>query len=311
MRATTSYEMIICFNMSGVGLANNGGSRTLIRCVEVLRELGHDAFFHSGKSYYTWHKADIKLVGGKKHPRCDVSIATGINSVKAVHRFTKGHRAYYVRGLELWKANEEKLLKSFRSVDHVFVNSEWLYTYMRENGISVTLQYPGLDWHWFTDLHQPRAGVGAMMHNKHRTKRSADAVEVERLLGLQVWYLNRHIKHPDSPTLNVWYNRLKVWLAPTELEGLHNPPMEASLAGCALVCTDHPRNGMNDYVVDGETALVYPARDMRAAADCVRRLLDDDDLRQRLNHNMVELLRRKIGTREERMREFATRLEQL
>ena len=296
--------MHICFNMSGVGLANNGGSRTLIRCAEVLSALGHDVFFHSGPSYYTWHKADIKLLSGREHPKCDVSIATGINSVKTVQQFTKGRRAYYVRGLELWKASEEKLLTSFRAVDKVFVNSEWLLHHMHHRGVEAVLQYPGLDWDWFTDLGDKRAGVGAMMHNRHRTKRSDDAVAVEERLGIPIWYLNRHIKHPDSPTLNAWYNKLKVWFAPTELEGLHNPPMEAALAGCALVCTDHPRNGMSDYALNEQTALVYPARDVTAATQCVQRLLDDEELRQRLNANMVELLRDKVGTRRERMREF-------
>lgn len=297
--------------MSGVGLANNGGSRTLIRCLEVLRGLGHDAFFHSGRSYYTWHKADIKLIGGKTHPPCDVSIATGVNSAKAVSNFTGGKRVYYVRGLELWKADERVLLDSFRMVDHVFVNSEWLLKYMHSHAISATLQYPGLDWHWFKNLERGRSDVGAMMHNKHRTKRSIDAVKVEELLGRPIWYLNRHIKNADSPTLNVWYNSLKTWLAPTELEGLHNPPMEAALAGCALVCSDCPRNGMHDYAINGETALIYPARDVKEAANCVEALDNNEKLRVRLNSNLVDLLRNKMGTREERMLEFVSRLEKL
>ena len=98
--------MKICFSMKGVGLANNGGSRTLVRCAEALRALGHDAFFYTGKSHYTWHKADIKCIGGDKPPPCDVLIATGANSVDSVTRYA-GKRAYYVRGLELWKTSAE------------------------------------------------------------------------------------------------------------------------------------------------------------------------------------------------------------
>jgi glycosyltransferase involved in cell wall biosynthesis len=147
-----------------------------------------------------------------------------------------------------------------------------------------------------------------MMHNKHATKRSVDAVALEKRLGQPVQFLNRHIKHPDSPTLNRWYNGLKVWFAPTELEGLHNPPMEAALAGCALVCSDHPRNGMWDYVISNETALVYPARNIDAAAECVRRLLTDASLRQHLNARLVRRLLDVVGTRAQRMYEFASRL---
>jgi hypothetical protein len=296
--------------MRGVGLANNGGSRTLVRCVETLRELGHKAFFHCGRSRYTWHPAKIECIGGETHPPCDVTIATGINSVRSVARYTSARlQTYYVRGLELWKATEATLLRSFRAVDRVFVNSQWLYAYMREYGISVMLQYPGLDPHWFHLVPRVRAGAGALRNNRHATKRNGDIDFLERQLDQPIQQLNRHIKRPTPERLNNWYNGLKVWFAPTELEGLHNPPIEAALAGCALVCTDHPRSGMQDYAIHEQTALVYPARDIDTAARYVSRLLRDESLRQRLNTNMVELLHAKFGTRAERMREFVTRLE--
>lgn len=300
--------MKICFSMAGVGLANNGGSRTLIRCVETLRKLGYDAFFHSGPHHYTWHKPKIKLVGGKEHPKCDVTIATGINSFDTVTRYKQAKRTAYIRGLETWKVSEAKLIEKFKRLPHVFVNSEWLLRYMQSHDIPATLQYSGLDTEWFCDLGGERAGVGALMHNKHLTKRSKDAVKLEERLGMSFQYLNKHIKHPNSPTLNKWYNKLKVWFAPTELEGLHNPPMEAALAGCALVCTDHPRSGMSDYAIHGETALVYPARDLKKAGEYIQELLVDEYLRSRLQRRMVELLRDKIRTRPEQMGIFAERM---
>lgn len=309
----------VCFNMSGVGLANNGGSRTLIRCAEAMRENGVDVFFHSGPSRYTWHQADITLKGGKHHPECDISIATGINSVSTVSRYKNARlRTYYVRGFELWKADEAKLLDSYLAVDHVFVNSQWLYDYMRLHSIPATLQYSGIDYQWFRDLHPaigrgipPRQYVGAMMHNKHKTKRSVDALELEKRLGQPIKFLNRDIKHPDSPTLNSWYNTIKVWFAPTELEGLHNPPMEAGLAGCALVCSDAPRGGMSDYAIHNETALVYPARDIDIAEQYVRKLLADEELRRYLAGNLRHYVCKKIGSRNDRMREFYERLSNL
>lgn len=301
--------------MRGTGLSNNGGSRTLVRCCETLRQLGHDAFFYTGKSRYSWHKADIKCVGGDVHPPCDVSIATGFNSVDSVTRYG-GRTAYFVRGFELWKASEDDLLRSYQSIGKgVFVNGEWLASKLISMGSPAVLQYSGLDWDWFKMLSRTnrseRAGVGALRNQRHHTKRSEDIDTLERFLGTTVWQLNRHIKGPDSIKLNKWYNNLKVWFAPTELEGLHNPPMEACMAGCALVCTDHPRSGMSDYAIHGQTALVYPARDIKRASEYVRLLLEDENFRVRLQQNMLSLLRQKIGTREDRMKEFASRLASL
>lgn len=302
--------MRICFNVNGVGLANNGGSRTLIRCAETLRSMGHDAFFFSGPSAYTWHKHDVPLRGGKTHPPADVSIATGVNSLPSVTRYA-GRRAYYVRGLELWKTSENKLVDGFKQLSGgVFVNSQWLLEYMRENGVRAHLQYPGLDGHLFHDLgeNEMRQGVGALRNNRHRTKRDVDIDALQAKLGFEIRCLNRHIKRASPKRLNKFYNDIKVWFAPTELEGLHNPPIEAALAGCALVCTDHPRAGMADYAVHGKTALVYPARNLDKAAEYVQLLLDDEPLRVSLVVALQRKLRDDIGTRHEQMKVFAERL---
>lgn len=302
--------MRICFNVNGVGLANNGGTRTLVRCAETLRALGHDAFFFSGPSAYTWHKHNVPLRGGDRHPPADVSIATGCGSVASVTRYA-GPRAYYVRGLELWKMSEDRLLDGFRKLSGgVFVNSAWLLDYMREHGVEAQLQYSGLDGHLFFDAgdHEFRIGVGALRNNRHATKRNSDIDDLQARIGLEVQCLNQHIKRADPVRLNKWYNNLKVWFAPTELEGLHNPPMEAAMAGCALVCTDHCRSGMSDYAIHGRTAMVYPARDIKKAAEYVKLLLHDEALRTRLVVNLQQRLNTLIGPRAEQMELFAKRL---
>lgn len=280
----------------------------MIRCAETLRELGHDAFFWCGRHSYTWHRTAVPMIPGKVHPECDVSIATGHRSYK--HTANSGYfPVAYNRVMEYWNAPEKELIAAHRRMRCVFVNSEWLYQYLGSFGVPVVLQYPGIDPDVFYDTGLPRSGVGALVH-WHKRKRASDVVALERKLGFDFMCVNRDVRG-NSAELNARFNGLKVWFAPTELEGLHNPPIEAGMAGCALVCTDHPRGGMLDYAIDGETALLYPARDLEAAATCVRTLLGDESKRRRLNRNMVELLRVKFGTRLERMAEFGERLKSL
>jgi hypothetical protein len=124
---------------------------------------------------------------------------------------------------------------------------------------------------------------------------------IAKALGQELFLVNKHIKNCSNQAMAELYNSIRVWIAPTELEGLHNPPMESSLCGCGLVCTDHPRSGMSDYAIHKKTALVYPSRNIKKATEYTKRFLDDDELLGSLNQNMVELLRQKIGTRKENM----------
>ena len=47
-----------------------------------------------------------------------------------------------------------------------------------------------------------------------------------------------------------------------------------------LVCADVP--GLRDSAREGESALLYPHGDIPALADCLRRIIADDDLREKL-----------------------------
>jgi glycosyltransferase involved in cell wall biosynthesis len=146
--------------------------------------------------------------------------------------------------------------------------------------------------------------AGLFNSRRRQTKRPEDIQLAADKSNVKCLMLNKDIKNANPIHLNNWYNNIKVWMAPTELEGLHNPPMEASLSGCGLVCTNHERSGMTDYAIHNETALVYNARDIDMASEYINMLLNDDVLLNRLNNNMIEYLREKIGSREDSAKKF-------
>lgn len=300
--------MKIVINGIGSGWGDNGGTRTCIKCGEHLSALGADVMI-TGISRYTWHRPRVKIVDLKKVPPCDVVIATGYRSVPSTVAADAAHKFYYVRGYELWHVSRSQLIASFRKLG-VLVNSEWQQRDMVRYGISSKIVYPGIDNDIFYDLKTPRNGVGALYQRKS-SKRCGDIVKVANGLGCRLEMLNKHCVRPSSGVQNKWYNSFKVWFAPTELEGLHNPPIEASLAGCALVCTDHERSGMGDYAVHDETALVYPARDINTAIKYVKRLLGDDVLRTRLNRSMIKLMSSKLRPRKKNMADLLRYFESL
>ncbi len=290
--------MKIIFNLHNVGLGNNGGSRTLLLCAENLALYGDEVvMFSNHKSKYSWHKPKgIHFAYGNTQPKCDVAIATGYKSVSHVRKSNADRKYYYIRGHELWQQKHEKLVKSYKSLKCI-VNSEWLQKLLAENGVDSDIIYPGLDFEWFYSEKRNRSGFGALYHNRHKTKRHGDAVQVAVQTGWPLQMLNKHIKNASPKDTRRFYNKFLAWFAPTELEGLHNPPMEAALCGCALVCTDHPCGGMLDYARHNETALVYPARNLKVAANYLDRIMHDDALRMKLVKNMNMVLRQKIGDR--------------
>ena len=299
--------MKIVFNLHDVGLGNNGGTRTVIKCAEVMATLGHKVILYTNvPSAYTWHSpVGIKILVQNSPPSCHAVIATGYYSVKSTLKTKADKKFYYIRGFENWNATEHELFKTYRSLNCI-VNNTWMHKYLSKYKIKSRLIYQGLDFDKFYILDdvKKRKRIGSLYSERHQTKRHIDAISVNNIVGYKLRMLNKDIINPTEQKLNRWYNKSSVWFAPTELEGLHNPPMEASLAGCGLVCTDHERNGMFDYAIHNETALIYPTRNIKIAAKYVKKLIEDESLRLKLNKSMIKLLKNKIGSREHNMGMF-------
>jgi glycosyltransferase involved in cell wall biosynthesis len=86
---------------------------------------------------------------------------------------------------------------------------------------------------------------------------------------------------PDATQLvEEVYNRCRVFVQASKVEGFGFTAVEAMACGCALVTSDN--GGSRDYAVHGQTALVSDPTDVGAMAEHVERLLRDDDLRRRL-----------------------------
>lgn len=296
--------MKIIFNLIKVGLSNNGGSKTLIRCAETLMQMGHEALIISNvPSKYTWHKPVCGFVISNKIPPCDVCIATGYHSVNSTVSSKSRKKFYYIRGYENWVVPEKQLINSYRQLP-CLVNSEWLQRKLSKNNIASIILYPGLDFEYLTNENKPRdIAIGALWH-KRKTKRCHDAEIIASKCQTKLMMLNRDLGNCGYSQLQDFYNRIKIWFAPTELEGLHNPPMEAAMCGCALVCSNAKSNGMLDYAIHEKTALIYPSQNLDIAYQHVTRFLVDDEYRKKLANNLQFLLKTKIGTRLQNMQKL-------
>lgn len=300
--------MKILFDGANVGFGNCGGSKTIMKCAEVLASFGHEVYV-SGLVRYNWHKPkNIKFTQKTYNQKFDAAIACSAKDVPHTLVQDAKRKFYYIRGYEIWSNSKERLLSAYKTIPCI-TNSGWIYNMLKSNDIKSKIIYPGLDFDIFYNMNEKRSGFGAIYHTRHRTKNHDFALKLARKTKIDIKLLNKDIIGPTEQKLNKWYNKLLIWFAPSQNDALHIPPQEASLSGCALLCSDHPQNGTYDYAIDRQTCLVYKHNDINMALEYLKELASDESLRKRLNNNMVDLLRTKIGSRQRNMKEMERCLE--
>jgi len=296
--------MRICFfaghNYYG-GLANNGGSRTILKSCEELERQGHETCIvtNSDRFMFFDHKSPVRKIPKNWDAYIAVSILDLHEMIKHV---PASKSAVWIRGWETWRKPGSKLLHIVRKCSSfgtkVFVNSIALRGFYGGQ-----ILYPGYDPIWYQEhraYDKPRIGV---LHHIKRTKGYWFFKEVKKILGGHYGYVEAGKRIVGDNGMADVYHKVDIWLAPTCSEGLHCPPMEAGLCGALVVCSDHPHNGMVPDYASQETAMVYHHGDVEGAVTCIRNA-DYSKVPK-----MIQKIRKDIGTRERNMKRLISLLE--
>lgn len=305
--------MKIGFNTLNSGLANNGGSRTVISCAQAIENLGHQCELIATTDKFDWfpHKKAIPYIPDD----LDVIVATACTTVPSTLESRIKKKAWYIRGHEIWMWSETQLIECYNSGLFNITNSNGLKRKLESYGAEAVVVHQGIDFDLWDDLklrnERDKIRIGCLF-NKKPTKRWIDFIRLAEELGTKDYeyvgigdqeikadFLTEYTYNVPSSKLKEVYSSCHIWFAPTELEGLHNVPMEAALCGCLILCSSAPMNGMcMDYAFDRDTAMVYKPRNIKEAADLVRYAEWDhvDD--------MKDFLVNDIGSREKNMKKF-------
>jgi len=98
-----------------------------------------------------------------------------------------------------------------------------------------------------------------------------------------------YFKNPSQDLIRDLYNQHSIYVSASYSEGWALPSAEAMACGCAFVGTDS--GGLRDYAINGRTALLSSPGDRDAMYENLCRVIEDPDLRSRLQKAGTESIR--------------------
>lgn len=303
--------MNIVFDMFNCGLGNNGGTRTILKSQQTLEALGHRCDIYASIDNFTWfkHKQVISYIP----PDTDIIIATACNTVLSTANSNVPIKAWWIRAHETWAMPEEQLVRLYKLNNIInLVNSIGLMNMLASSGIASDVIYQGLDFDLWSDTNlRPKSKIRiGCLHTVQPRKRWIDFVALSAMLGADDYeyvgignalpknapFLTDFKLNASTEELKDLYSSCHIWFAPTDSEGLHNPPMEAALCGCLILCSDSPLNGMISDYANRKTAMIYPAGKIDKAVELVKK-----PEWQKID-TMRKSIETWIGTREDNMK---------
>lgn len=114
----------------------------------------------------------------------------------------------------------------------------------------------------------------------------------------EIWYMSYQGKpktgyHVDRFLHQVPYSKVPdiyrecdILIKTSVLESFSYPPLEMMAAGGYVVVV--PNGGNIEYLVDGENCMMYQQGDIDNALQCIERIVEDSELRDRLYHKGIE-----------------------
>ena len=323
-------------------LSNGGGTRTVIKSAQTLRELGHKVSIVAHKDRYTWEKHHKPIHSVPKNT--DILIAVTISDVKHVMKYKGMRIVYWSRPVECntkghkWQMSQKKALATLRTFKKhkgiVISNSSWQIDWLKKHGIKSHLVYSGKDLTCVdpktrTDWFDGYPLSLFCQYSDNPVKGWKEFVNISKLCGDKYDYfafgskkckafkfakkpsltaykfLTNYWQNPSREDLNFTYQCKDIFFCTSKREGFYNCGAEAAMNGCLLIGNSNSKNGCGDYLTP-ETGYIYNN------INEVPALLKSLDIRHRTHDKMDEVIEKvtncqkliieKIGSRSDCMK---------
>jgi len=311
--------MIIAFNGIDCGWGNNGGTQSIFRMAEALSSLGHQVQLWShSTNKFTWFPLSQKVkhivTTIKKAPSVDVLISSGCKTTMDTFRYPRCKVSIqWLRAHETWMMDEKELFELYKLKMPLWVNSRWMKIFLTKMRTDIDVQYCGIPIEDFYKVPIDKEGftIGALYSSKPR-KRFRDIRALMKkidarfaIYGNGKCDVKGYVQQPSLGQKRELYSACDAWVACSENEGLHIPPMEAALCGACVIANRRLHAGNIDYA-STDTALLFSG--VPDLINKIEMLRNNPDLGVRLNTRMKETVISKIGTVQENAQVMSDRL---
>ena len=275
---------------------------------QLFRRVRHEVAVR-GKQRHQLSASEVPVIGVGHRPiepddvpDADVVVGTWWETMEWIKDWpaTRGLKAYFVRGHELFGGDPDRVRATYRLPALKLVISTWLQRLMvSEYGDPNAVLVPnGADWSQFGSEprgRQDRPTVGLVFSpatiNGADTAFEAIYRVQQELPELRVvcfgsnpidgrWTAPRNLEfhlRPPQSMIPELYRSADCWLLASMTEGFGMPGLEAAACRCPVVATRC--GGPEDYVEEGVNGYLVPVADSEAMAAAILKVLTLDETR--------------------------------
>ncbi|MGD0660561.1 MAG: glycosyltransferase family 4 protein [Syntrophorhabdales bacterium] len=292
------------------GIDVSGGVAVVLQHTSRLLRRGHDVMIGSmgsiSRAGWLSNRSVPILRTADLPDDLDILVATSWATVFEIVKLKARHKCYFVQSDETRFHNQGTDWFHFAHLSylmnmHFLTEAKWIQEWLLRNfGKQSALIPNGLDqeiFHPATPLEKktdrPRVlleGAIALAY-----KGMKEAFEALKDLDIEIWCVSsygkpepgwrcdRFFEKVPIDRMNEIYSSCDILLKLSRVEGFFGPPLE--MMACGGVCVVGAVTGHEEYIADGENALVVDPTDIKGARGAVQRLIADRNLREKLRKN--------------------------
>ena len=315
---TSAAKMKIAFLLPTNSIS--GGVFVVFLQAKALRAAGHDvtiifARFDSTLGFKSFREFDLKFLIHGELPHgtvFDIGIATWWETFYELPEIPAKKHFYFVQSDERkFYSPEDEITRNWVELTYSFpeigiiTEAKWIQKFLQNDfNLDVTYGPNGVDSKLFSPTVTPLAEKGDRLRvliegpGGVDFKRVEDAFAITQAFNdIEVWYvcsdgnvksqwrfdrLFKAVPFDDMPSI---YRSCDILIKVSAVEGFFGPPLEMMATGGTCIVSNV--TGCDEYVRDGENALVIPIGSIADGRNALSRLKNDRELRDRLSKEGV------------------------